>query len=123
MIETARMNGMERILRSHGSLVVGASLIGVLAVMVLLLPPGFLDVLLSFNITFALIILMVTFYVKDPLSFSVFPTMLLFLTLFRLSLNVASTRLILLNGYAGQVIESFGGFVWAATPWWGSSSS
>jgi len=109
-------NGLDRLITGNTSVLVGVALIGILAVMVLLLPPGFLDVLLAFNITFALIILMVTFYVKDPLGFSVFPTLLLFLTLFRLALNVASTRLILLNGYAGKVIESFGSFVVGGNP-------
>ena len=108
MVNSKRLDG---ILKGNANILVGISLIGILAVMVLLLPAGLLDLLLSFNITFALIILMVTFYIKDPLSLSVFPTLLLFLTLFRLALNVASTRLILLNGYAGKVIESFGSFV------------
>ncbi len=108
MVNAKRLDGM---LKGNANILIGVSLIGILAVMVLLLPAGLLDLLLSFNITFALIILMVTFYIKDPLGLSVFPTLLLFLTLFRLALNVASTRLILLNGYAGQVIESFGSFV------------
>ncbi|MCP4548766.1 MAG: flagellar biosynthesis protein FlhA [bacterium] len=108
-----RLNGL---MLSNASIFIGIGLIGILAIMVLLLPAGLLDLLLAFNITFALIILMVTFYTKDPMGFSVFPTMLLFLTLFRLSLNVASTRLILLNGYAGKVIESFGSFVVGGNP-------
>ncbi len=116
MIESMRAKRLENLISSNASIMVGMSLIGILAVMVLLLPPGFLDVLLAFNITFALIILMVTFYVKDPLGFSVFPTLLLFLTLFRLALNVASTRLILLDGYAGKVIDSFGSFVVGGNP-------
>jgi flagellar biosynthesis protein FlhA len=116
MIETTGGDRMDSILKGNANIMVGVALIGVLAVMVLLLPAPLLDVLLAFNITFALIILMVTFYIRDPLSISVFPTLLLFLTLFRLSLNVASTRLILLDGYAGKVIESFGGFVVGGNP-------
>ena len=116
MAETLRTQRMDGILKGNANILVGIALIGILAVMVLLLPAPLLDLLLSFNITFALIILMVTFYIKDPLSVSVFPTLLLFLTLFRLALNVASTRLILLNGYAGKVIESFGGFVVGGNP-------
>jgi flagellar biosynthesis protein FlhA len=116
MNESTKLKRLDRIIGGNASILVGSSLIGIIAIMVLLLPPGFLDVLLAFNITFALIILMVTFYVKDPLGFSVFPTLLLFLTLFRLSLNVASTRLILLDGYAGKVIESFGTFVVGGNP-------
>ncbi len=116
MAETLRTQRTDGILKGNANILVGVALIGILAVMVLLLPAPLLDLLLSFNITFALIILMVTFYIKDPLSVSVFPTLLLFLTLFRLALNVASTRLILLNGYAGKVIESFGGFVVGGNP-------
>ncbi len=111
MSEINKANRLDGILKGNANILVGISIIGILAVMVLLLPAGVLDLLLSFNITFALIILMVTFYIKDPLGFSVFPTLLLFLTLFRLAINVASTRLILLNGYAGKVIEAFGNFV------------
>ena len=111
MADASTGQRLDRILSGNANALVGVALIGILSVMVLLLPPGFLDLLLSFNITFALIILMVTFYVKDPLHFNVFPTLLLFLTLFRLALNVASTRLILLQGYAGKVIDAFGDFV------------
>lgn len=87
--------------------------VSILAMMILPLPPFLLDVLLTFNIAFSLIILLVSVYIVRPLDFSVFPTILLLTTLLRLSLNVASTRVILLNGHngthaAGQVIESFG---------------
>ncbi|MCB9515183.1 MAG: flagellar biosynthesis protein FlhA [Candidatus Krumholzibacteriia bacterium] len=116
MADVLQAKRLDGILKGNANILVGASLIGILAVMVLLLPPGLLDILLSFNITFAIIILMVTFYIRDPLNFSVFPTLLLFLTLFRLAINVASTRLILLNGYAGKVIESFGAFVVGGNP-------
>jgi flagellar biosynthesis protein FlhA len=93
-----------------------AGVVAILVVMILPLPPVLLDVLLSFNITFALIILLTGMYTLRPLDFSVFPSVLLVTTLFRLSLNVASTRLILLHGdegpsAAGQVIKAFGMFV------------
>ncbi len=97
---------------SAGSNVMNALvLLGVLALMVMPVPPPFLDVLLTFNITFALMILLVTIYLREPLDFSVFPSVLLIVTLFRLALNVASTRLILSRAYAGEVINSFGNFV------------
>ena len=86
-------------------------ILGVVGLMVLPVPPMMLDILLTFNITFGLVILLVTIYVKEPLDFSVFPSLLLIVTLFRLALNVASTRLILSQGYAGEVISSFGNFV------------
>ncbi len=88
----------------------------ILVVMILPLPPFLLDILLTFNISLSLIILLVAMYIMNPLEFSVFPSLLLVATLFRLSLNVASTRLILLHGKegplaAGRVIHSFGQFV------------
>jgi len=84
--------------------------------MLIPLPPSVLDILLSANITYAIIIMLVAIYVLKPLDFSVFPSVLLTATLFRLALNVASTRLILLNGHegteaAGRVIQAFGTFV------------
>ncbi len=93
-----------------------AGIAGILLVMMIPLPPFVLDILLSISITFALIILLVSVYVSRPLDFSVFPSVLLIATLLRLSLNVASTRIILLHGNegsgaAGQVIQAFGAFV------------
>ena len=96
--------------------VIGLGVVVILAVMVMPIPPFMLDLLLSFSITFSLIILLVSIFMQGPLDFSVFPSLLLIVTLIRLSLNVASTRIILLNGgegvsAAGDVIESFGSFV------------
>ena len=90
--------------------------VGVLVVMIIPLPPMLLDFLLALNITIAITILLITMYTLKALDFSVFPSILLVTTLFRLSLNVASTRLILLHGNegalaAGRVIKSFGSFV------------
>ena len=87
------------------------SVIGMIAVMIIPMPPGLLDILLTFNIAFSLVVLLMTIYITNPLQLSVFPGLLLVLTLFRLSLNVASTRLILGEGYAGEVINAFGQFV------------
>jgi flagellar biosynthesis protein FlhA len=88
----------------------------VLAMMVLPLPPFLLDVLFTFNISLSLVIILAVIYVRRPLEFGAFPTVLLAATLLRLALNVASTRVVLLNGHtgtgaAGQVIKSFGEFV------------
>jgi len=92
------------------------AIVGILMAMIIPLPAFLLDFLLALNITLAIIILITTMYTERPLEFSVFPSVLLMLTLFRLSLNVASTRLILLRGNegegaAGAVIQSFGRFV------------
>src|SRR3954454_14217635 len=70
-----------------------------------------LDMLLAVNITGGVTILLVSMYVQKPLDFSVFPSLILIATMFRLALNVSATRLVLLHGYAGRVIESFGHFV------------
>ncbi len=90
--------------------------LAMLAMMMVPLPPLALDVLFSFNIALSLGILLTTVYVKRPLDFGVFPTILLVVTLLRLALNIASTRVVLLNGHtgtsaAGKVIEAFGEFV------------
>ncbi len=101
-------------------LFVPALLMGLVAVLVVPLPPGILDVLLAANISLAAVILLTTVYTKSPLDFSVFPALLLITTLGRLVLNVASTRLILsadaptpeqAGAIAGHVIEAFGTFV------------
>ncbi len=99
-----------------GSAVVAMSVIAILMVMILPIPTVALDILLSLSFTCSIIILLMSMYVLRPLQFSVFPSVLLIVTLLRLSLNVASTRLILLHGNegteaAGQVIKAFGTFV------------
>jgi flagellar biosynthesis protein FlhA len=88
--------------------------IGVVAIVLMLvvpLPAALLDLLLGFNITAALLILLVSMQIRRPLDFAVFPSLILIATLFRLALNVSSTRLVLTDGYAGKVIEAFGHFV------------
>ena len=85
--------------------------VGIIFIMLVPLPTPILDILLTINITLSLIILMVSMYMTKALDFSVFPSLLLVVTLFRLSLNVASTRLILLQANAGSIIEAFGTFV------------
>ncbi|WP_447972086.1 flagellar biosynthesis protein FlhA [Nitrospira sp. Kam-Ns4a] len=97
-------------------LVMSVGVVGTLMIMLLPLPRLLLDLLLAFDITLALLVLLVSMQVRKPLEFSVFPSVLLMLTLLRLSLNIASTRLILLHGNegpaaAGEVIRAFGSFV------------
>ena len=91
-------------------------LVALLAMVVVPLPPFLLDLFFTFNITLSLVIMLAVIYVRRPLDFAVFPTVLLGVTLLRLALNVASTRVVLLNGHtgtsaAGRVIEAFGQFV------------
>ena len=95
---------------------VPVGLLGILAMMILPLPPVMLDVLFTFNIALSLVIVMAVFQVKRPLEFAIFPTVLLLVTLLRLALNVASTRVVLMHGHegshaAGKVIAAFGEFV------------
>ncbi len=101
---------------NNTDVMMGIAAMCILTVMIIPVPAMLLDLLLTFNITFALVILLVGMYVLRPLDFSAFPSILLLATLFRLSLNIASTRLILLHGNegiqaAGSVIKAFGSFV------------
>ena len=98
-------------LASYSDVILAVAVVGIIGVLIIPIPTAFLDLLLAANISLSLVILLSTLYLKRPLEFSVFPGLLLVVTLFRLSLNVASTRLILGDGYAGAVIESFGNFV------------
>ena len=95
---------------------IGLGVVGILAILLVSLPPVVLDLGLTFNLSLSLVLLLVVLYVRSPLELSTFPTILLLTTLYRLSLNIASTRLILLNGHqgtgaAGSVIEGFGNIV------------
>ncbi|WP_167138783.1 flagellar biosynthesis protein FlhA [Diaminobutyricimonas sp. TR449] len=94
--------------RNIAKLAVPVGVVGIILLLVVPVPSPILDVLIILNIMLALVILLTTMFVKKPLDFSVFPSLLLVATLFRLGLNVASTRLVLGDGYAGQVIEAFG---------------
>ena len=87
------------------------SVVLILALIVVPLPPTMLDLLLAASIGLSLVVLLVSLYTTDPLDFSSFPALLLLLTLFRIGLNVSSTRLILTQAHAGKVIEAFGNFV------------
>ncbi len=97
--------------RNVGKLAVPIGVIGIIIMMVVPLPTFLLDLLIAFNITGALLILLVSMFVLRPLDFSVFPALLLVTTLFRLALNISATRLVLRDGDAGKVIHAFGSFV------------
>ncbi len=113
--DTAKSGAFMGAMKSSSSMMAMA-VIAILMVMIIPIPTFLLDIFLSFSIVFSIIILLMSMYILKPLQFSVFPSVLLMVTLLRLSLNVASTRLILLHGNegtaaAGQVIKSFGTFV------------
>ncbi len=102
---------LEGQLRQRSDLLLAGAVLLILGVMIVPVPTPLLDLFLVGNLGSALVILTLTIYAKRPLSFSTFPTVLLLTTLLRLSLNVATTRQILLNGYGGKVIAAFGNFV------------
>jgi flagellar biosynthesis protein FlhA len=111
--------GMEKIMQ-HTDVMFALGIIGVLVVLLVPVPTFMLDFLLGISITFGVMILMTVLFIDRSLDFSSFPTILLVAAMFRLSLNIASTRLILANGHegsaaAGHVIEAFGGFVMAGS--------
>jgi flagellar biosynthesis protein FlhA len=95
----------------NGDVLLVAALFVTILLMILPIHPLLLDMFLATSIALSLLVLLSILYVKEPADFTGFPTLLLFITLFRLSLNIASTRLILLDGYAGHIIEAFGNFV------------
>ncbi|MDL2259615.1 flagellar biosynthesis protein FlhA [Deltaproteobacteria bacterium OttesenSCG-928-K17] len=105
-----------RVKDSGGEVFMGVGVVAILAVMLFPVPTAVLDLCLTFNVTLSIIVLLTALYTLKPLDFSIFPSLLLVLTLFRLALNVATTRVILLKGFegpsaAGDVIQAFGFFV------------
>ncbi|MFM0594570.1 MULTISPECIES: type III secretion system export apparatus subunit SctV [Paraburkholderia] len=98
-------------LPAGGEIGIVALIVAIISLMILPLPPTLIDILLGVNIAISVTLLMVTLYVPDVVSLSAFPSLLLFTTLYRLSLNIASTKSILLHAEAGHIIESFGELV------------
>ena len=114
MAEAASVAGntsMRKKVQSYSDIGVALLMVLIIIMMVIPLPTWLIDMLLAMNITLGVVTLLVTFYVKRALDLSIFPTLLLISTLFRLSLNVSTTRLILLYGNAGELINAFGNFV------------
>jgi flagellar biosynthesis protein FlhA len=108
-VKTGQSN-VARLFR-NGDILLIIGMFGTVMLMILPVPPILLDCFLATSIALSLLILLSILYVKEPAEFTGFPTLLLFVTLYRLSLNIASTRLILLDGYAGHIIETFGNYV------------
>lgn len=102
---------VNRFLQRYSDILLAALVIGIIGMMIVPLPTQLLDVLLALNITIAVTLLMVSLYIPNALKIAAFPSILLITTLFRLALNISSTRLILLQADAGEVIDSFGNFV------------
>ena len=95
---------------------VAMSIVGVVLLMIIPMPTEVMDILITLNIAISLVIFMISMYIKEPLELSVFPSLLLITTLFRLSLNFATARNILLHADAGKVVEAFGSFVTGSNP-------
>ncbi len=98
-------------IKNYSDVLVAFGVIGIVLMIIIPMPTFLLDIFIAFNITIAIIVILMTMFTTEVLQFSVFPTLLLITTLFRLALNISSTRLILRDGYAGEIIESFGSFV------------
>ena len=99
----------------HGD-IIAIAMMAIVMLIVIPLPTFLVDILLTLNISLSLVIFLLSMYIKEPLQFSIFPTMLLITTLFRLALNFSTTRLVLGTGYAGEVVDAFGNFVTGSNP-------
>lgn len=98
-------------IKDYFDTIVAFGVIGIVLMIIIPMPPLMLDILLALNITISVVIILITMFTTEVLQFSVFPTLLLITTLFRLGLNISSTRLILRDAYAGTIIDAFGNFV------------
>ena len=106
-----QLSGINQVIAKYSDLVIAGLVISVLTVIVIPLPTWILDILISVNISMAVLIMLTSLYVSDALQIASFPTILLLTTLYRLSINIATTRQILGTGEAGDVINAFGNFV------------
>lgn len=108
--------GKGSFIQKYSDVLIAVAIIIIVVMMIIPLPTLLLDLLICLNITIALLVVMSVIYNKEALDLSIFPSLLLVTTLFRLALNISSTRLILLDGYAGEVITAFGNFVVGGNP-------
>lgn len=103
-------------MKKYGDIIVTLAIIAIISIIIIPIPLGAVDVLLSFNISLSLLILVKAMYTEEALEFSIFPSLLLLTTLFRLALNITTTRYILGSGTAGGLIDTFGSFVMQGNP-------
>jgi len=111
MLEKFRNIDLNAVLQKYSDIIIAALVVSVLGMIVIPLPPWLMDICLSISLTLGIVILLVSLYITDALKLAAFPTILLIVTLYRLALNISSTRLILSDAYAGEVINAFGDFV------------
>jgi len=102
---------VRRTILDNTDILAAIGIVGIVVMMVVPLPAALLDILITVNITGSVLTMMLAVFAEDPLEFSALPSLLLIMTLFRLSLNISTTRLVLLEGYAGEVIQEFAEFV------------
>ncbi|MFZ9627098.1 MAG: FHIPEP family type III secretion protein, partial [Burkholderiaceae bacterium] len=107
----AALQGLALKAASRNDIVLAVMIVAIIFMMILPLPTLLVDVLIGMNMTLSAVLLMVAMYLPTPLAFSSFPSVLLVTTLFRLGISIATTRLILLQGDAGSIIDTFGNFV------------
>src|SRR3712207_6614163 len=105
------MNDLMQKINRYSDLLAAGAVVLVVVMMIVPIPALLLDLFITLNISVALAIVIATLYLPRPLDFSAFPSLLLLTTLFRLAINISVTRLILLEGDAGHVVEAFGNFV------------
>jgi flagellar biosynthesis protein FlhA len=98
-------------IKKNLDLLIALCVIGIILMIIIPLPPSLLDVMLVLSITSSMVIFLITLFTTETLQFSIFPSLLLITTLYRLALNISSTRLVLSEASAGKVIEAFGSFV------------
>ena len=113
---TAGVFGKGSFIQKYSDVLIAVAIVIIVVMMIIPLPTLLLDLLICLNITIALLVVMSVIYNKEALDLSIFPSLLLVTTLFRLALNISSQRLILLDGYAGEVITAFGNFVVGGNP-------
>ena len=111
LMKKLNFGNINELIARYSDLILALLVVSVMTMIIVPLPPQLLDILLSIDIALGIVIILVALYISDALRIAAFPTILLISTLYRLALNIASTRLILGNGYAGEVIEKFGGLV------------
>ncbi|HKY63867.1 MAG TPA: type III secretion system export apparatus subunit SctV [bacterium] len=110
-----KLGNINELMAKYSDVVLAVLVVAVIGMIIIPLPTWLIDILLTINITIGILILLVALYVSDALKIASFPTLLLITTIFRLALNISSTRLILSQGHAGEVIEAFGSFVLGGT--------
>src|SRR3989338_11347660 len=111
MLAKLGLTDLNEFIAKYSDIIVAFLVVCVLGMIIIPLPPWLIDICLTISLSLGVVILLVSLYITDALKLASFPTILLISTLYRLALNISSTRLILSEGYAGEVIQSFGNFV------------